>query len=157
MPNEVAGTVPSGSVPALAGQTITAQTNYPFSGVIAVSGFDASSWTKLEFVVKASPSDPDSAAKLTIQLSNPGSGSDGLTLLNGAAPVAPVVAADGSITVGTANSSGLSITVSTTARGMGVAAGRYTWELVVFLGGSKAPWLGSGQFVVDQTAYAVTS
>lgn len=149
--NTVNGTAPSGSTPALNGQTITGAANYPFSQSISVSNFNATSWTKLIFTVKANPSDADSAAILTIQLSNPGSGGDGLTILNGAAPVSPVTAGDGAIVVNQANSSGLTCTVTLTARGMGVAEGTYFWELTPYISGAKASWLGTGQFSVGPT------
>jgi hypothetical protein len=68
-------------------------------------------YVTIDLTVKQSKDDDDDDAILKIRLNAP-SANDGLLYLNGAAPVAPVVAADGSITVNSATS----ITVALAAR-----------------------------------------
>lgn len=151
MPQTVTGSVANGSLPVLSGQPLYAALDYPFSGVIAVSGINATGWSKILFTVKALPTDTDANAKLTIQVSNPPAGGDGITVLNGGAPVS---ANDGSITVTEADSGGLNVTVATNARGMAIPLGKYTWELVLFVGGAKQVWFGNGPFIEQATLVA---
>lgn len=68
-------------------------------------------YVSIDFSVKRSLDDADTAAIIRIRLNAP-SANDGLLYLNGAAPVAPVVAADGSITVNSATS----LTIALAAR-----------------------------------------
>lgn len=154
IPTNISGTIPSGSTAPLAGKNIDAAIDYPFSQAFTINNLDATTWTEIVFMVKKSPTDADSAAAIKIKLSNPSAGGDGLLLLNGAAPTGGTTAADGSITVSQANSSGISFIVALTAKGMGLAsAGSYAWEPTLFLSGVKSVFLGGGQFQVEQSLY----
>jgi hypothetical protein len=72
--------------------------NATITGLASNTGY-----VSLLFTVKRDKNDADSDAIIQIRKNASGSG-DGLMYLNGAAPVAPVVAADGSITVNSATS-----------------------------------------------------
>lgn len=149
-PNTVAGTVPDGTLPVFSGQALNAAINYSFSALLTLSNTNLTNWTEVLFTVKQNTTDTDANAKLTIKVSNPASGGDGITVLNGGAPVS---AADGSITV-SATATTFNATVATIDRGMAVAPGKYTWEMAVWAGGVKQAWLGNGPFIVAQTAIA---
>jgi hypothetical protein len=86
----------------LRGDTLSAT----FTGLASNTGY-----VTIDLTVKEDKTDADSAAILKIRLNAP-SANDGLLYLNGAAPVAPVVSTDGTITVNSATS----ITVALAAR-----------------------------------------
>jgi hypothetical protein len=95
---------------AVSGATVTIQRGDTLSATI--TGLAANtSYVSIDFTVKASPDDTDDGAILRIR-KNASTTNDGLLRLNGAALVAPVVAADGSITVNSATS----ITIALAAR-----------------------------------------
>lgn len=138
------------------GVTIRGALNYPFNFTwiypIDLTGFSQVVWT-----AKTAETDPDSAAVLTIQLSNPGSVTDGLTLLNGAAPVSPTTKTDGALVITITPAAGLvaastSIQLILTARGMGLAvAASLNWEITAYLSGVKQPVVDGGIFDVEGT------
>lgn len=134
--------------------------NYPWSQAL-VFPLDATGWSAIDFIAKANATDADGAAKVAIRLSSPAGGSDGLYLLNGAAPIGGASASDGSITnvnIVAASSTApaqTQLTVNLTARGAAITAGGYYWEVAVYnSNGVKQSWLGSGTLKATQTVLA---
>lgn len=83
------------------------------------------SYVSIDFTVKKTVDDADTAAIICIRKNASGL-TDGLLYLNGAAPVSPVVAADGSITV----ISSTSLTFTLAARAMDdLTPGRYVYDV----------------------------
>ena len=60
------------------GATIAGSLNYPFA-FTWIYPLDLTGWTQVVFTAKSKETDADSAAVLTVKLSNPGAGGDGLT------------------------------------------------------------------------------
>ncbi len=67
-----------------------------------------SDWVSAIWTLKANVRDADTAALVQLRVTNPAAGGDGLQRVNGAAPAAPISAADGELTV---NQAGGAITV----------------------------------------------
>ncbi len=140
--------------------TISGNLNYPFGWSWAYSGMDLTNWTQVLFTAKTSPSSADSAASITVKLSAPGAGDDGLTILNGAPISAPTLASDGAITVAVTPASGTTpvqsvVTLNLTARGMALAAEQSLfWETTWLLAGVKQPMLDGGTFNVAPSVRA---
>jgi hypothetical protein len=137
------------------GAVLQSTIDYPYAFKWVYQGLDSSDWTQIVWTVKQNQTDADSAAVLTIVLSNPGAGSDGLTIQNGAPPVSPVVASDGALTLSTANVNGqtaTTVTVAINARGMELtAAGSFFWESCLYISGVKQGPLDGGRFNVNQS------
>lgn len=95
---------------AVSGSTLTIARGDTWSATL--TGLAANTgYVSIDLTVKSDLDDDDDDAILKIRLNAP-SASDGLLYLNGAAPVAPVVSTDGTITVNSATS----ITVALAAR-----------------------------------------
>lgn len=60
-------------------------------------------WVTALWTLKRSAAEADTAALIQLRTTNPADGEDGLQTLNGAAPVSPITAADGTLTVGQAS------------------------------------------------------
>lgn len=148
------GSAPTSSAPAINGQTLSWAINYPVAQPFSLSNVDSTGWTQFVFTIKAKNTDADAAALVTVKLTNPGSGSDGLTLLNGAAPSSPTTAADGSISVSGVTGS-TNLTLNLTSYGHALAAGNYVWELTRYSGGASTKTrLGTGPWQATQTVRA---
>jgi hypothetical protein len=137
------------------GETLNAVINYPFTFTWQYIGANSTGWTQFVWTVKALETDPDANAILTIKVTNPSSGSDGLILQNGTAPVS---ATEGSLVVSLAPVAGqtaTTITVSLNATGMGLAAVLSGfWETTVYLSGVKQPQFDGGPFIVNASVRA---
>lgn len=146
----------SGASTTYTGSTVYAGLNYPLQVIRVYRGLDLTSFSQIVWTAKTSDAIADSAATLTVVLSNPPAGTDGLQLLNGAAPVSPTTAADGALTVNTqyavSDQVQTTISLTLTARGMGLIASEdYAYELTNYSGGIKAPVLDGGTLSVSAT------
>ena len=154
------GTAPLSAKPAFQDQTVNVAINYGFlgsNGQPFTLYYDATGWSEIVWTAKKNQADADAAAILAIKVSSPPGGSDGLYLLNGAAPSGGTTASDGTITnvtVATATSTTLAqlnFTVNLTARGSTIPAGGYYWEVAIYKSGVKQQWFGTGFLNAQQT------
>ena len=93
--------------------TITAALTFetPITGLVVPSDWTSAVWT-----LKRSRRDLDTASIIKLVESNPGAGTDGVTALNGAAPVSPLTTEAGALTIDAgAGTAGIRLTDDLTA------------------------------------------
>ena len=129
----IAATVAAANPDSVDGATITMRQAVTFDGTL--SGLGAIipvAWTKAIFTVKSATWLSDSQAIIQMQVSNPGSGGDGLILLNGASSTL----ANGSLRV---NQGAGPVTIHIEDDALAaVAADSYTYDLKFFYGTSDS-------------------